>query len=156
MNDEARAGVAGLAGVVEDAPADRRRRGFEIADVGKNDLRALAAQLERDRLHVGFANRAEQRLPHLGRAGERDLVNTGVASQRRTDHVAPPGDHVEDAIGQSRLGRELRASLQELPLIGRHECQRPVRNEIRHYLVSPRLRAAEEDPRRRINRFRVR
>ncbi len=52
VDHEARAGVAGLAGVVEDPPGDRARGGLEVRRVGEHDVRALAAELERDRLAV--------------------------------------------------------------------------------------------------------
>ena len=60
VDDEARARVAGLAAVVEDACGDGRRRDLQIAAVGQHDLRALAAELERDDLDVGLADVAHQ------------------------------------------------------------------------------------------------
>ena len=82
-------GVAGLAAVVEDPPPDGRwPPRLEVADVGQDDLRALAAELERDRLDVRVADRPQQRLADLGRAGERDLVDARVAGQGVADDGA--------------------------------------------------------------------
>ena len=61
MDDEARPRVTGLPAVVEDAPADRRRGRLEVADIGEDELRTLATELERDRLDVRLADGAEQR-----------------------------------------------------------------------------------------------
>ena len=107
MDDEPRPGVAGLAAVVEDPPADRRGRLLQVADVGQDELRALAAELQRDRLDVALADRPEERLADLGRAGERDLVDARVAGQRVADDPARAGHDVEHAVGQPGLGRQL-------------------------------------------------
>src|SRR5690606_6448744 len=77
VDQEPRAGRARLARVVED-PAERAPgRGLEVR-VGEDDVRRLAAQLERDRLHR-FGRLAHDLLPDLGRARERDLVDARVA-----------------------------------------------------------------------------
>ena len=107
MDDEPRARVAGLAAVVEDPPADRRGGRLEVADVGEDDLRALAAELERDRLDVRVADRPQERLADLGRAGEGDLVDAGMAGQRVADDRARAGDDVEDAVREAGLGGQL-------------------------------------------------
>ena len=109
VDDEPRAGVAGLAAVVEDPRPDGRGRRLEVADVGEHDLRALAAELERDRLDVGLADRAEQRPADLGRPGERDLVDAGMTRERIARCTAPgPGHDVEHAVRQTGLGGQLR------------------------------------------------
>ena len=108
MDDEPRAGVTGLAAVVEDPHPDGVGRDFEIADVGEHDLRALPAELERDGLDVRLADGAEERPPDLGGARERDLVDRRVAGERIPDDGARTRDDVEDAVRQAGFGRELR------------------------------------------------
>ena len=46
-------------------------------------------------------------MPVLRRAGERDLVDAGVAHERAPDGGAVAGDDVEDAVRDARLGDEL-------------------------------------------------
>ena len=58
------------------------------------------------RLIVAAAPRGD-RAPDLGGAGERDLGHVGVLHQPRAARRARPGDHVEHALGQSRLQRDL-------------------------------------------------
>src|SRR5436190_993224 len=108
MDDEPRARVAGLAAGVEDPPPDRARRRLEITDIGEDDLRALPAELQGDRLDIALAHGAEQRLADLSRAGERDLVDAGMAGQRVADDGARPGHDVEHAVRQACLRGELR------------------------------------------------
>src|SRR3954452_23953213 len=85
MDDEPRARVTRLPAVVEDPPADTLGRLLDVRDVGEHDLRALPAELERDRLHVRVADPAQERLADLGRPGERDLVHPGMPRQRLTE-----------------------------------------------------------------------
>ena len=107
MHDQARPGVAGLAAVVEDPVADGCGRCAQVADIREDDLRALAAKLERDGLHVALADRAQERAPDLRRSRERDLVDIRVAGQRVAEHGARPGHDVEDAIRQAGLRGQL-------------------------------------------------
>src|SRR4051812_15860555 len=107
MDDQPRTRVAGLAAVVEDPPADRRRRGFEVSDVREDELWALPAELERNGLDVGPPHRPKERPAHLGRAGEGDLVDIAVASERVAEDGPRPGHDIEDAVGQAGLRRQL-------------------------------------------------
>src|SRR5688500_6430991 len=110
MDDEPRARVAGLARVVEDPPPDRGRGRLEVADIRQDELRTLATELERDGLDVRLADRAQQRLPDLRGAREGDLVDCWMAGEGRAEHGTRARDHVEHAIRETRLGRELRES----------------------------------------------
>ena len=81
---EPRARVAGLAAVVEDPPADRRRGRLEVADVGEDDLRALPAELERDRLDVRSRRRpGGATCPTSVEPVKAILSTAGMARQRR-------------------------------------------------------------------------
>ena len=132
MDDQPRAGVAGLAAVVEDPPADGRRGRGQVADVGEDDLRALAAELERDGLDVRLADRPQQRPADLGRAGERDLVDARMAREGVADDRAGTGHDVEDAVGQAGLGRQLgEAQGAQRRLAGRLEDDRVAGRERR-------------------------
>ena len=86
--------------------------------VGKDDVGALAAQLE---------GHALQRAPALladlaaddGRAGEGDLVDPGVVDQRGA-RGAVAGEHVERSLGEARLQRQLaQAKRRQRRLLGR-------------------------------------
>ena len=79
-------GAAVLPGVVE----DRRRRGGRgllQVRVGEHDVRALAAQLQREPLDLGRAA-AHDLLADLGRPGEHDLADQRVVDQPLADHAA--------------------------------------------------------------------
>ena len=70
VDQQARAGVADLAHVGEDAAIGGGDRAIEIRHVGHEHLRRLAAALERDALHVRLAGVLQDQLADLGRAGE--------------------------------------------------------------------------------------
>ena len=105
LDEHARARLAALAGGVVDRPHRARDRVVEVR-VGEDEVRALAAELERQPLdRVG----AE---PHdlaarLRRAGERDLVDAGMLDEVRAGRRAVARDDVDRAGGEADLGREL-------------------------------------------------
>ena len=72
-----------------------------------HDVRRLAAALERDALHVRLARVAQEVLADLGGAGERDHVDVHVAPERLSCGLAVPGDHLQHAVGETRLHAEL-------------------------------------------------
>jgi hypothetical protein len=67
--------------------------------IGKDDLRALAAQLQRHRA-VALGRHLLDDRAHLGAAGEADVVNARVARQRVAHLVAVAGDDVDGAGGK--------------------------------------------------------
>ena len=76
VHEDARARRADLAAVGEDAEHRVRDRAVDV-DVVEDDVRRLAAELERDRLQVGDRV-ARDLLPGRRLAGEGDLVDVGV------------------------------------------------------------------------------
>ena len=107
LHEDAAARRADLALVDEDAEQRAVDRGLEVG-VGEEDVRRLAAELERDLLQrVGRAPHDD--LADLGAAGERDLVDVRVRDDRRAGRFADARDDVDDAGRQPRLV-EARAS----------------------------------------------
>src|SRR4051794_5032211 len=76
------------------------------ADAAEDDVRRFAAQLGGDALDRRRGRRRD-RAPALGRAGERDLGDVGVLDEARSDRRAGADDHVDHALGEARLEREL-------------------------------------------------
>ena len=105
FDEQPRARLAALARCVVDRPGGARDRAREVG-VGKDEVRALAAELERDPLHrVG--GEAHDLAARLRRAGERDLVDTGMANEVRARCRSVTGHDVDGAGRKTDLGREL-------------------------------------------------
>ena len=90
--------AAVLAGVREDRERRRLGRRVEVR-VGEDDVRGLAAELERDPLDR-LRGPGRDRAPDLGRAGEGDLGDVGVLYQPPAAFRAGSGDDVEHALGE--------------------------------------------------------
>ena len=87
LDQDPRARAAVLAGVAEHRRRRRGRGGLEVG-VGEDDVRRLAAELERhplDRLRGAGGDPAAD----LGRAGERDLGDVGVLDQAAARRPSP-------------------------------------------------------------------
>ena len=102
VREHARAGMAGFALIVVDAPGDAFGGGAQIG-VGHHDMRALAAAFERDALHVALARIDHHQLADLGRAGEADHVDVHVQRERLAGLFAESRHDVEHAVGNARL-----------------------------------------------------
>ena len=76
VHKDARASAADLAGVEEHAPGRGLNGGLEIG-IAKNNVRRLAAKLERHALEIS-RRRLKNQLAHFGRARECDLVYVGM------------------------------------------------------------------------------
>ena len=94
LDDQPAAGRADLAAVQERGGERVVDRGVEVG-VGEHDVRVLAAELERDPLHVD-GRRGHDRLPARETAGERDEVDIGALGERLPDAVARPEHQVDD------------------------------------------------------------
>src|SRR3954470_3791031 len=94
LDEQARAGAAHMALVEVDAVDDALDRLVERGVV-EDDVRSLAAELERQLL-AGPGQLALNRLPDLGRAGERDLVDAAGGHDRGA-RAPVAGDDVDDA-----------------------------------------------------------
>ena len=106
LDEDAAAGAAVLAGVVEHRARRRRGRPLEVG-VGEDDVGALAAELERDRLDQRGAAGGDL-LADLGRSGEDDLAHVRVRDEPLPHDRAAAGQHLEEALGQPRLERRAR------------------------------------------------
>src|SRR5688500_17063473 len=93
--------AAVLAGVVEDAVGRLARELLEVG-IGEDDVRALAAELERDLLHVPGCQ-PHDLLAGRGLAGERDLADPVVGGDRGACRAAGSRHDVEDARRDARL-----------------------------------------------------
>ncbi len=87
LHEQARAGAADVTLVEEDAVDDALDSLVERGVV-EDDVRGLAAELEGDPL-VGAGHGLGDRASHLGRAGERHLVDVRVGDQRAAGVAAP-------------------------------------------------------------------
>ena len=134
VHDEPRARIARLARVVEDPPPDGRGGRLEVADIGQDQLRALATELQRDGLHVRFADGSQQCFADLRRARERDLVDHGVAGEGGAEDGARPRRDVEHPVREARFHRELGEPQ------GR---QRRLRGGLEHHGIARRERRTE-------------
>ncbi len=101
LDEQARAGRADLALVGERGEEGAVDGGVE-ARVGEDDVRVLAAELERDVLDVDRGG-LEDGAPRGGAAGEGDLVDEAAQGDLLARAGAGPGDHVHHARGEAGL-----------------------------------------------------
>ena len=100
LDEQPAAGTAALA-LVEVQGEVRALDGRVEIGVGKDHVRALAAQFERQSLH----RLGRLLLDQLGRgefAGEGDLVDAGVLDDRAAGRRTVAGDDVDHAVGECR------------------------------------------------------
>ena len=93
---QARTGDAEPVAVEEDRLRGARDGGVDVG-IGKDDVRCLAAQLERDLLQVARSG-PQDALADLGRAGEGDSVDVRLTGQRSACGVAEAGYDVDHAF----------------------------------------------------------
>ena len=101
---QARTGAAALSVVEEDRVGRAGNAGLHVGVV-EHDVGRLAAELQRNLLQIS-GSRLQDELAHLGRAGERDLVDIGVRRQSSTGRFAVAGNNVDDAVWESGFGDE--------------------------------------------------
>ena len=105
LDQDARAGAAVLARVVEDRVRGGRGCALEVG-VGEDHVGGFAAELERDALD-GVRGAAHDPDADLGRAGEADLRHVGVLDEPLADHGALPDEDVHDALGNAGFEDEV-------------------------------------------------
>ena len=106
VDEEARARFAHLA-LMEEGAEERAVDGDVEVRVGADDVRRLAAELERHLLD-GRGRGGEDLAAGRGRPGERDLVHVGVLDQLDPGVDAVTGDHVEHAAWAAARSRRSR------------------------------------------------
>ena len=79
LDEQPRAGASSIAPWLKKMPEVRALEGGVQVGVGEDDVRRLAAQLERDALEVA-GGRLRRSPADVGRAGEGDLVDVRVAA----------------------------------------------------------------------------
>src|SRR5579884_3833073 len=104
LDEEPRAGAADVA-LVEVDPVHDPLHGLVERGVVEDDVRGLAAELERQLL-AAAGELALDRLPHLGRARERDLVDVLVLDDGRAG-AAVAGDDVDHPGRQLGLAQHV-------------------------------------------------
>ena len=88
--------------MIEEDGTRRTRNGDVEIGVLQDDVRRLAAELERDLLQVIGCGLNDE-LADLRRAGERHLVDPRMRRQCRAGGFAETGDDVHHPVGKSRL-----------------------------------------------------
>jgi hypothetical protein len=101
LDQDARRRRAGLPGVLDPGVDQVRQRRIEVG-IGEHDLRALAAELERDR-HDVLRGRGLDQPTGADRAGERQMGDARMRRERRAGLLAEPGDDVQRAVRQPGL-----------------------------------------------------
>ncbi|CAM5504566.1 hypothetical protein SFUMM280S_08997 [Streptomyces fumanus] len=105
LDQDAGAGAAVLAGVVEEGQGGGRGGGFQVG-VGEDDVGALAAQFQGDALEPGGAA-GQDVLADGGGPGEDDLRHVRVVDQGPSGDRAVAGQHLEEVLGQARVEGEV-------------------------------------------------
>ena len=105
LHEDPRARLARLAGRVVDRP-QRADDGRVEVGVGEDDVRALAAELQRDALERLGGNLGDA-AAGIGLAGEGDLVDAGMGGDRLTHLGTGTGDDVQHPGRDAGLEREL-------------------------------------------------
>ena len=135
MHQQARTGVADLAGVVINAAHSAVHGSVQVVQVGQKNLRAFATRLQRHALHVGLPGITQQQLAHGGGTGERELDHIGVQSQRFASLGPQAVDHIEHPGRASRFYKQLRQlGATQRRLLGRLEYHAVARSQNRCHL----------------------
>ena len=104
-----------MPGVLHDAVDDGRKGGVKVG-IGKHDLRAFSAQLQRDRA-MPLGGHLLNQGADAGAAGKADVVNARMAGECIADFVAVAGDDIEragrktDFRGQFRHAQQRQTSV---------------------------------------------
>ncbi len=135
LHQQARGGGTHLALVVEDGACGALGRGVQVRCIRQYDVGALAAALHKGALEVGLARALHQMLADFGGTGEGDAIHIHVHGQRLAYGMAKAGQHVEYAVGNTRLlGQTRDAQGGQGGLFGRLEDHRVAGGERRAQL----------------------
>jgi len=100
FDEHAAAGAAALALVEEKSRVSAFDGRVEIG-VGEDDIRAFAAELERDALEIRATGGLHDELANFGAAGERYLVDIHMLGKRSACGFAEAGDYINYAGGEA-------------------------------------------------------
>ena len=106
LQQQAGAGDAHLALVVEDAAGGGADRFLQIRAVGEDDVGALAARFQPDALHIAVAGVFQQLLAGAGGAGKSNDLHVRMQGERLSGLVTKAADHVQHAVRQASLFRQ--------------------------------------------------
>ena len=94
--------------LVEEYPEGRLlRRQVQVLTVCKHQVRALASTLQPHLLEVGLRGVLHEVLAHLGRTGKYQAIDVRVQPQCLAGALAHAWHHVQHALGDARLERQL-------------------------------------------------
>ena len=105
LDEDAAARTAVLPRILEHR-VGRSRRGFLEIRVGEDDVRALAAELERHGFDVRRAS-GHHRLADRRRSREYDLADIRMRDEPLADHRTLPRQHLQQPLREARLDRDL-------------------------------------------------
>ena len=93
--------------MIEEQPEVRALHRFIQIGIREYDVRALAAQLQRDALQIGLGGGLHDQMADFGGAGEGHLVHVHVVGDGRAGGGTESGQHVHDAFRESRFHDQL-------------------------------------------------
>ena len=101
LDQYARGGRAGLAGILDAGVDQERQRALEVG-VGEHELRRFSPEFERHRRDMARRRRLDQR-PDRNRAGEGKVADAGMGGERGARLLAEAGNDVERAVPENPL-----------------------------------------------------
>ena len=106
--------------MVEEQAEVRAFHGFIQIGVGEDDVGALASELERDALQVGFRGGFHDELAHFSGSGERDFIHIHVTCDGCAGRGAVSGEEVDHTFRESGFHDQLAdAQCRKRRLLGR-------------------------------------
>ncbi len=93
--------------MVEEQPHVRAFDGLIHVGVGKDDVRALAAQFQRDALQIGSSGGLQNEVPHFGGTGEGDFVDVHVVRDSGAGRRPKAGKNVHHAFREAGFHNQL-------------------------------------------------
>ncbi len=131
-HQEARAGRAGLPGILHHGVGDHRDGDVEVG-VGEQHVGRLAAQLQ-GAADMVPGRRGLDQGAHLRRAGEGDEVDVRMGGKGRARLLTESGHDVDGAVGKAHLGGQLRHA---------QGCQAGILRRLHHGRIAHRQRRTD-------------